>query len=120
MEYTSELRTTTGIYNESMLHCTHISCACFTNFQESKVEGYTGEGEPPCIVMSLRAVSDETTPPDLTLPVTLTGVREPNNTIVIERTAEGDVFEQSISGKLYHMASYHSALYAAVYIQEFI
>ena len=27
-------------------------------------------------------------PPDLALPVTLTGVREPNNIIVIERTAE--------------------------------
>ena len=36
------------------------------------VEGYTGEGEPPCIVMTLRAVSDETTPPDLSLPITLT------------------------------------------------
>ena len=61
------------------------------NFQVSRaaVERYTGEGEPPCIVMTLRAVSDEATPPKLTLPVTLTGVREPNNIIVIERTAEG-------------------------------
>ena len=53
------------------------------------VEGYTGEGEPPCIVMTLRAVSDETKPPNLILPVTLTGVREPNNKIVIEITSEG-------------------------------
>ena len=53
---------------------------------------YTGEGEPPCIVMTLRAVSDETTPPNLTLPVTITGVNEVNkNAILIERTAEGNV-----------------------------
>ena len=57
---------------------------------------YTGEGEPPCIVMLLRAVSDETTPPDLSLPVTLTGVREPNNIIVIERTAESNVISTYI------------------------
>ena len=53
------------------------------------MEGYTGEGEPPCIVMTLKPISDKTKPSDLTLPVTLTGVREPNNIIVIERTAEG-------------------------------
>ena len=52
------------------------------------MEGYTGEGEPPCIVMTLKPNSDETKPPNLTLPVTLTGVREPNN-IVIEITSEG-------------------------------
>ena len=61
------------------------------------MEGYTGEGEPPCIVMTLSsAVSDETTLPKLTLPVTLTGVREPNNILVIERTAEGDVLNRVI------------------------
>ena len=53
------------------------------------VEGYTGDGEPPCIMMTLRAVSDKTKPHDLSLPVKLTGVREPNNVIVIKRTAEG-------------------------------
>ena len=53
------------------------------------VEGYTGEGEPPCIVMTLKPKSDETKPPNLTLPVTLTGVREQNNIIVIKRRAEG-------------------------------
>ena len=53
------------------------------------VEGYTGEGEPPCIVMTLKPKSDKTKPPDLTLPVILTGVRKPNNVIVIERPAEG-------------------------------
>ena len=53
------------------------------------VEGYIGEGEPLCIVMTLRADSDETTPLDFSLPVTLTGVREPNNILQIERAAEG-------------------------------
>ena len=43
--------------------------------KKTAVERYTGEGEPPCIVMTLRAVSDETTPPDLSLPVALTGVK---------------------------------------------
>ena len=58
------------------------------------MEGHTGEGEPPCIVMTLgSAVPDETTPPKLTLPVILTGVREPNNILVIERTAEDEVFK---------------------------
>ena len=52
------------------------------------VEGYTGEGEPPCIVMTLKPNLSKTKPPDLNLPVTLTGVREPNNRIIIERPAE--------------------------------
>ena len=39
------------------------------------MERYTGDGEPPCIVMTLRAISDVTMPHDLTLPVTLTGVK---------------------------------------------
>ena len=38
------------------------------------VEGYTGEGEPPCIVMTLKADSDKTTPSDLSLPVAFTGL----------------------------------------------
>ena len=56
------------------------------------VEGYTGEGEPPSIVMTLRAVSDETTPPDLYLPITLTGVREQSEELQIHRPAEGTMF----------------------------
>ena len=48
---------------------------------------YNGEGEPPCIVMTLRADPDETTPSDLSLSVTLTGLKEPDNTIIIERLA---------------------------------
>ena len=57
----------------------------------SAVEGYTGEGEPPCIVMTLRADSDDTTPPDLYLPVTFTGVSEPSKELQIHRPAEGKI-----------------------------
>ena len=86
-------------YSGNMLHCTLI-CADYNDAYDcvqvsrTAVEGYTGEGEPPCIVMTLSsAVSDETTPSKLTLPVTLTGVREANNILVIERRAEGNVVE---------------------------
>ena len=50
------------------------------------VEQYTGEGEPPYCEMTLRA-ADGSTPFDLTLPVTLTGVKQPT-TIRLERVAE--------------------------------
>ena len=50
------------------------------------LEQYTGEGEPPYCEMTLRA-ADDSTPPDLTLPVTLTGVKLPI-TITLERVAE--------------------------------
>ena len=53
------------------------------------MEGYTGEGEPPCIVMTLNANSDETTPPNLSVPVTLTGVREQSNELQIHIVTEG-------------------------------
>ena len=55
------------------------------------MEGYTGEDEPPCIVMTFKDNSDKTTPPDLSLPVTLTGVREPRERLRIHRPAEGNV-----------------------------
>ena len=55
------------------------------------VEGYTGEGKPPCIVMTLRAVSDETVPPNLSLLVTLTGVRKQSKELQIYRPAEGNI-----------------------------
>ena len=65
--------------------------ALYVHVQVSRaaVEGFTGEGEPPCIVMTLRADSDETTPPDLSLPITLTGVREQSKVLKIHR-AEGN------------------------------
>ena len=55
------------------------------------MEEYTGEGEPPCIVMTHRADSDKTTPSDLYLPVTLTGVRGQCNELQIHRPAEGNI-----------------------------
>ena len=54
------------------------------------MEGYTGEGEPPCVVMTLRAVSDETTPSNLSLPITLIGVREQSTELQIHRPADGN------------------------------
>ena len=61
-------------------------------FQVSRaaVEGYTGEDKPPCIEMTFRAVSDENTPPDLFLPVALTGVRKQSKELKIHRLAEGN------------------------------
>ena len=47
------------------------------------VEQYTGKGKPPYCEMTLR-VSDAC---DFTLPVTLTGVKQPT-TITLERVAE--------------------------------
>ena len=94
-------------YSGNMLHCTLI-CADYNDaynydcvqVSRAAVEGYTGEGEPPCIVMTLSsAVSDETTPSKLTLPVTFTGVREANNILVIERRAEGNVVEYNYTGR---------------------
>ena len=61
------------------------------------MEGYTGVGVPPCIVMMLRTVTDEITLPDLTLPVTVNGAQDityedgkkvENNSIQIKRAAE--------------------------------
>ena len=60
------------------------------------VEGYTGEGEPPCIVMTFKANSDQTTSPDLSIPVTLTGVRKQSNELRIHRPAKGNDISVSI------------------------
>ena len=68
--------------------------------KRADIEAYTGVGKPPCIEMTLRA-ADGSTPPDLTLPVTLTGVKQPT-TITLEREATVDIFgkpEQEV-GKL--------------------
>ena len=105
MECTSTLRSSAGTVEtcyivHSVVLVYNDACDC-VQVSRAAVEGYTGESEPPCIVMTLSsAVSDETTPPTLTLPVTLTGVRETNNILVIERRAEGnDVVEHITSDK---------------------
>ena len=50
------------------------------------MEQYTGVSKPPHCEITLRAV-DGSTPPDLTLPVTLTGVKQPT-IITLKRVAE--------------------------------
>ena len=54
--------------------------------KRADIEAYTGVGKPPHCEMTLRA-ADGSTPPVLTLPVTLTGVKQPT-TITLERVAE--------------------------------
>ena len=49
------------------------------------MERYNGIGEPPFCEMILRAADDENTPSDLELPVTLIGVKSPNNTMTLKR-----------------------------------
>ena len=75
------------------------------------VEGYTGEGEPPCIVMTLIA-TNKTVSIDANFTVTLDGVQPPN-TITITRSPDAttnftstdvhDRFSRSYAdtGKLY-------------------
>ena len=60
------------------------------------MEGYTGEGEPPCIVMTLKTT--DMSPPDLSVPIILTGVREPSNTLLIKRSVEGNDVSTSTPG----------------------
>ena len=78
------------------------------------VEGYTGEGEPPCIVMTLRA-ANKTVSIDANFTVTLDGVQPPN-TITITRSPDAANFQTEAptddddtcsksnadTGKLYH------------------
>ena len=75
------------------------------------MEGYTGEGEPPCIVMTLIA-TNKTVSIDANFTVTLDGVQPPN-TITITRSPDAttnftstdvhDRFSRSYAdtGKLY-------------------
>ena len=64
------------------------------NIQVSRkdVEQYTGVGKPPYCEMTLRADADGSTPPDLAVPVTLTGVKTPT-TIMLEREAR-DIWKE--------------------------
>ena len=58
------------------------------------IEAYTGVNKPPYCEMTLRAADHGSTPPDLTLPVTLNGVKRPT-TITLERVATADMFGKS-------------------------
>ena len=57
---------------------------------KASIEGYTGEGSPPHIEMMIRADSDKTTPPDLTVEAKLNGVSEPN-IIKFEKEAQVNI-----------------------------
>ena len=67
-------------------------------FQVSRaaVEGYTGEGEPSCIVMTLTATNNKTAPIDANFTVTLDGVQPPN-TITITRPPDAANFQMEPS-----------------------
>ena len=62
------------------------------------VEGYTGEGEPPCIVMTLTATTNKTVSIDANfiITVTLDGVQPPN-TITITRSPDAINFQMEAS-----------------------
>ena len=59
------------------------------------MEGYTGEGEPPCIVMTLSA-TNETVSVDANFTVTLDGVKPPN-AITITRPPDAANFQAETS-----------------------
>ena len=59
------------------------------------MEGYTGEGEPPCVVMTLRA-ANKTVTIDANFTVTLDGVQPPN-TITITRSPDATDFQMEPS-----------------------
>ena len=77
------------------------TCIFLCQVTRSSVEQYTGYGYPPyCEMILMRADDDGSTPPDLTLPVTLTGVEQPT-TITLKRDAERlEKLSKQKSGKL--------------------
>ena len=48
----------------------------YVQLWKEDIIGYNGKHKPPSIVMTLRAVSDEATPPDLQSTITLNGVED--------------------------------------------
>ena len=62
----------------------------FIQVSRAALEGYIGEGEPPICQMTLTASDDN--PIDLSLPVSLNGVRKGHKILQIKRPAEGDVY----------------------------
>ena len=52
------------------------------------VEEYNGEGEPPYCEMTLRATDIAKGDLIILHPVTLIGMRQPNNTFIVERALE--------------------------------
>ena len=66
-----------------------INCN-FIQVSRAALEGYTGKGEPPICEITVRASGDKLN--DLSLPVTLDGVRKGDKILQIKRPAEGDVY----------------------------
>ena len=64
-----------------------LQCLLF-QVTTAAVEQYTGEGEPPYCEMTLRATDIAKGDLIILQPVTLIGVRQPNNTFIIERALE--------------------------------
>ena len=60
--------------------------ACHFQVSRAAVEGYTGEGEPPCIVMTLSA--DETISCNAHFTVTLIGAQPLNTSVAVSVTAD--------------------------------
>ena len=71
------------------------------------VEQYTGEGEPPYCEMTLRVTDSDKSGLIIQQPVTLIGVRQPNNTFNIER---GQRALQSPDGTL--LSTHHASVYS--------
>ena len=76
------------------------------------VEQYTGEGEPPYCEMTLRATDSDKSALTILQPVTLIGVRQPNNIFNIERAlvdTDGTPLytpQPSVASKGYSFCSY--------------
>lgn len=60
----------------------------YLQVKRKDIDQYTGEDNPPCIVMTLEPVSSGITPPNLNFTVILTGIGKPNNQFQLTRTAE--------------------------------
>ena len=69
------------------------------------MEGYTGEGEPPCIVMTLKATNKNDANFTVTLDgiqplITLTITRSPNATNFLLETSTDEIEDDSFSGSV--------------------
>ena len=73
----------------------YTGCDQIIQVSRKDVEQYTltGVNKPPCCEMTVKA-ADGSTPPDLTLPVIFTGVKQPT-TITLEREAQQCITEES-------------------------
>ena len=66
---------------------------------KADIVGYTGEGSSPHIEMIITAVSNKTTPPDLTVEAKLKGVKKPN---IIKFEKEAQYVVKCVCQVFYH------------------